>query len=532
MASATATTPTATKTTPMNTTSLDLQVIDETFGAEADLYKDVLRVNITATQEEIQLAYFDRRSELFTLLAKIDATMKGPHSESSSSFVDQRRYQAEKRMDCVVFAVRVLANPALRTFYDEDIRPHRVGGRRMQRTFGTDSIPSRSQSQQQYRSNCSDDVQLKPQRQKQKHVAAVSSSLPSFPHQPRIVTPTELPSNNNNSSTRSSSSSNWVKSAFSGSFFSLGNDDDINDDINHTRSDKEETIADGDNNVSKNTATCNSNIINSPRRQNQQEQYHHSSPSSRHRPVGFDNDQNNRENQGDTSFVTMEDEQEEEKKSLASLWRRKKRKKKNKQQQQQQQQHETSHGDVDMMNQRIDSNIIDSSVADNENSSNGKKREGIINNFKQEAIHIFQRSSTSNTEYTEYTDNTYNDSTVQTNYDDDDTRTYDGEETFASMSVISNPDDAQLRHDYNKAKKMKKHGKNSKIASDTTCGKQGMFGCITGSTTFKKISDEISGACEDTLLSVDQVFNAFTLTDKDIKAVTKKIDKAKQQLET
>jgi hypothetical protein len=60
----------------------------------------------------------------------------------------------------------------------------------------------------------------------------------------------------------------------------------------------------------------------------------------------------------------------------------------------------------------------------------------------------------------------------------------------------------------------------------------GMFSCLAGSRIFRKISDEISGACEDTLVSVDQVFNAFTLTDKDIKAFTKKIHKAKRQLDT
>ena len=111
----------------VNNTALDLQVINETFGENADLYEDVLRVPTTATQEEIQLAYFDRRSELFTLLAKIDAAMKDPQSESSSSMmIDQRRYKAERQMDSVVFAVRILADPTLRILYDE-IRPERVG---------------------------------------------------------------------------------------------------------------------------------------------------------------------------------------------------------------------------------------------------------------------------------------------------------------------------------------------------------------------------------------------------------------------
>ena len=58
-----------------------------------------------------------------------------------------------------------------------------------------------------------------------------------------------------------------------------------------------------------------------------------------------------------------------------------------------------------------------------------------------------------------------------------------------------------------------------------------MLSCITNSRILRNISDEISGACEDALVSVDQVFNAFTLTDKDIRAVTRRIDKAKQQFD-
>jgi len=47
-----------------------------------------------------------------------------------------------------------------------------------------------------------------------------------------------------------------------------------------------------------------------------------------------------------------------------------------------------------------------------------------------------------------------------------------------------------------------------------------------------RLADEIGDACEDTLLSVDQVFNAFTLTGKDIRAVTRRIDRAKRDLES
>jgi len=100
--------------------------------------------------------------------------------------------------------------------------------------------------------------------------------------------------------------------------------------------------------------------------------------------------------------------------------------------------------------------------------------------------------------------------------DDDDTRTFLGDdgETFASGSLFSNDDPEE-----------------GQKAVAVCGGEDGMFGCISGSNAFRRIAIEVSDACEDTLVSVDQVFNAFTLTDKDIKAVKKKIDKAKRQLD-
>jgi hypothetical protein len=71
----------------------------------------------------------------------------------------------------------------------------------------------------------------------------------------------------------------------------------------------------------------------------------------------------------------------------------------------------------------------------------------------------------------------------------------------------------------------------STVEKETEQKSSGVFACFSGSRMLRKVSDEISGAFEDTLVSVDQVFNAFTLTDKDIKAVTKKILKAKRQLD-
>ena len=47
----------------------------------------------------------------------------------------------------------------------------------------------------------------------------------------------------------------------------------------------------------------------------------------------------------------------------------------------------------------------------------------------------------------------------------------------------------------------------------------------------ENVTEEISGSCEDTLVSVDQVMRAFALSSRDIDAVTRRIDKARRQYE-
>ena len=114
--------------------SLDLNVIDEAFGEYADLYSDVLRVDALATPEQIQLAYFDRRSELFTLLAKLDSK---PQDKSTL----RQRMDAERKMDSVVLAVRLLGSPEQRHAYDR-LRKERLF--RQQRVDGLEVNPASS----------------------------------------------------------------------------------------------------------------------------------------------------------------------------------------------------------------------------------------------------------------------------------------------------------------------------------------------------------------------------------------------------
>ena len=524
--------------------ALDLQVIDDTFGKNADLYEDVLRVPTTATQEEIQLAYFDRRSELFTLLAKIDAAMKGPQSESSSSMADQRRYKAEKQMDSVVFAVRILADPTLRLSYD-DIRPDRVGvgvilpaaqagGYTLQQTQSavttesssvaishtsssamSSTMSSNSNNDNNTSNNNSNSNNKRRSRKQQQQQQNQRDRTPPQQNQhaspPRTVTPTELPANIS-SSTSVSDTKSWIHSAFSGSLFSNDDDNDIGK--------EQEDFGD-------NADTYNNTPTRKQKRRQKQQQQSSSTSSSPDRPSA---EYDHREQQQEYPVEKVKEKK--------SLWGRKKRKKKK----------ESKDSNGISLNNNINSNVmIDTSMTDSEDihnnnsqhnnsnniggsgggdhdnarssssSSNSKLRGGgVFSNFKRSVS--MQRSSTSHTEHTTGTEMTGTGDQQEEGDDDDDTRTFldDDGETFASASVFSNAADDEELHQ-----------------NAATCGReQGMFGCITGTKTFRNISDEVSGACEDTLISVDQVFNAFTLTDKDIKAVTKKIHKAKMQLES
>lgn len=106
----------------------NLAVVDEAFGFHADLYTDVLQVQPNAGAEQIQEAYFDRRNELFQLLADIDYS----DTPDTDSIMDSHRHHAERKMDAVVCAVRVLGDPDLRLLYD-DLRTERVRGRPQRR---------------------------------------------------------------------------------------------------------------------------------------------------------------------------------------------------------------------------------------------------------------------------------------------------------------------------------------------------------------------------------------------------------------
>jgi hypothetical protein len=97
----------------------DLDIIDQAYGLDADLYTDVLRVSYLASDAEIQSAFFDRRSEIFTVLSKLNRENDDSDMDDDEIALSQRRF-AERRMDAVVMAFRILKDPELRAIYEED----------------------------------------------------------------------------------------------------------------------------------------------------------------------------------------------------------------------------------------------------------------------------------------------------------------------------------------------------------------------------------------------------------------------------
>jgi hypothetical protein len=102
----------------------NLHVIDQAYGPYADLYVDVLRVSYLASDKEIQAAFFERRSEIFTILSKLKS---GDDSENDEIALSQRRF-AERRLDAVVMAFRVLKGPESRKAYEKE-RERRIASR-------------------------------------------------------------------------------------------------------------------------------------------------------------------------------------------------------------------------------------------------------------------------------------------------------------------------------------------------------------------------------------------------------------------
>eukprot|EP00978_Attheya_sp_CCMP212_P029641 scaffold105970_cov43-Attheya_sp.AAC.2 len=96
------------------------EVIEFSYGRNADLYADVLQVSSGASQDEIQHAFFQRRFELYRVLQQTggDSAMSVDSSSSVSAMSSGQKLFTERRMDAVVYAYRILGDPDERRAYD------------------------------------------------------------------------------------------------------------------------------------------------------------------------------------------------------------------------------------------------------------------------------------------------------------------------------------------------------------------------------------------------------------------------------
>ena len=354
----------------------DLTVVDHAFGVFADLYSDILRVSVAATHEQIQLAYFDRRSELFTLLAKLDSE-KHPTEKSI-----EQRLGAERKMDAVVLAVRVLGDGDTRLWYDQQ-RQERLMNRRR----------------------------------------AAHGQLPG--HSP-----------NNDRSGRGGSSLDSV-------CMEEGHND--NNDNHHDRS-----------STSRKTKKS---------RSEQLKPHAHGKKKAKKRGTSA-----------------------RPKETRTSSSRDKK------QAQQQQQQQESSDTNTKPIAGMRSKDTVDTEHTTDDDDDSGGHHHHKATNKKQ-------RTRTRAQEERQDQEDTEDGASCGTD--------------FESASLVPNPSSTD------------KGGTAAAHANNQSH----MLSVITNSRVLKNISEELSGACEDALTSVDQVFNAFTLTDKDITAVLRKIDRAKKQFD-
>ena len=96
-----------------------MDVIKFAYGAEANLYTDVLKVVPQASEQEIQKAFVARRYELFNELqqASSNSLPKNPPPGSPVSGLSERQF-AEKKMDALIASYRLLSDSSERHQYN------------------------------------------------------------------------------------------------------------------------------------------------------------------------------------------------------------------------------------------------------------------------------------------------------------------------------------------------------------------------------------------------------------------------------
>eukprot|EP00529_Nitzschia_sp_RCC80_P018496 CAMPEP_0113483840 /NCGR_PEP_ID=MMETSP0014_2-20120614/23645_1 /TAXON_ID=2857 /ORGANISM="Nitzschia sp." /LENGTH=520 /DNA_ID=CAMNT_0000377407 /DNA_START=559 /DNA_END=2121 /DNA_ORIENTATION=+ /assembly_acc=CAM_ASM_000159 len=469
--------------------SMDLKVVDDAFGKTSDLYEDVLQVSSASTQEEIQLAYFDRRSELFTLLAKIDSK---PQSES---MVNQR-FKAEQKMDSVVLAVRILGDPGSRASYDGQVRPYRT---------------KKSKSQQHHHHHQQQQQQQQKRQQQPRQAAAITAmttperdSKRSFPTARQqegggaaaaVVTPRSITMENNVQHDMEQTTIELQPS------FASNTSSSVN------RKKTSRGLASSGKVSSERSAKKKRHDPSSPSKDSSNSWFPFSSSHFNTGTGSFrKNKRDNTKNPSSKNVIVKSNDAAGvsvivEGPTPTTT---------------------TSSSDVGKKSSpSIAAAVLSAS------SSSGKSKG---NSKTLSSLETFE-SATSDAEVSSAVAESM---TMESRQGDEEIQTQaDTVETMSTFDLDYEDDEDE---DVDAEELLRGGGKNSgkgkRKSSTKSTTEDGMFSCISASKYLKTVSDEISGACEDTLISVDQVFNAFTLTDKDIKAVTKKIDKAKRQLDT
>jgi curved DNA-binding protein CbpA len=357
----------------------DLSVVDHAFGVFADLYSDILRVSVAATHEQIQLAYFDRRSELFTLLAKLD-TEPNPTDNST-----EQKLGAERKMDAVVLAVRVLGDADTRLWYDQQ-RQERLMNRRR---AAHGQLPGHSsQPDKTTRAGGTSLDSVAPLEEQQQQEAKKDSTFSARRKKSRSVQLQKTPPQHHKKSKKTTSAKEQQRSRSS------------------SRDKRQKQQQDSSSDAKKK----NHPIAGIRSKDTVDTDTHMTDDDDSGRPHGTRTTKMTSTTTTKRATMALEEEQRQD---------------------------------------------------------------------KEDTLDAASEGASFGTDLGE------------------------------CASLVPSKSEASKRGEM----------------------KNGMLSVITNSRILRNISEELSGACEDALTSVDQVFNAFTLTDKDISAVLKRIDRAKKQFD-
>jgi len=98
------------------------KLIHHAYGKDASIYEDVLRIPRNSSKEEIDSAFFDRRYELYEAIRQ-NSNEKNCDNNSDNSILENTKKLCEQKMDALVLAYRILSDPLKRNEYDAFLEP-------------------------------------------------------------------------------------------------------------------------------------------------------------------------------------------------------------------------------------------------------------------------------------------------------------------------------------------------------------------------------------------------------------------------